>query len=85
MLLRAAILLLLVYGFYRWRRWRRLSHRQGPGKPQSGGKGEEGEKKSQPMLPCRHCGTFVPRDEALPGPGEHLFCSPGCRDAHPRD
>lgn len=82
MLLRAALLVLLIYGFYRWRRWRRLSHQPGPTRPRDGGKGEGRGKESQPMVPCRQCGTFVPRDQALFGPNGQAFCSPACRDAH---
>ena len=35
---------------------------------------------SQPIVPCKACGTFVPRDRALTDErGEH-FCSAECRD-----
>jgi formamidopyrimidine-DNA glycosylase len=75
MLLRAALLALIIYGFYRWRRYRRSL-----GQGSSGGRRQQTSNHSQPMLPCRRCGTFVPRDDALPGPRGQSFCSSECRD-----
>ena len=35
---------------------------------------------AQPMLTCAHCGTHLPRDEALPGRGG-VFCDAAHRAA----
>lgn len=75
MLLRLALLGLIIYGIYRWRRWRRSLPSRRPGSERSA------PPESQSMVPCRRCGTFLPRSDALPGPGERLFCSERCRDA----
>ena len=75
MLLRAALLALIIYGFYRWRRYRRAL-----GQRSTGERRQKKAEDSQPMLPCRRCGTFIPRDEALPGQRGQSFCSPECRD-----
>ncbi|WP_459942060.1 hypothetical protein [Deferrisoma palaeochoriense] len=29
-----------------------------------------------------HCGVYVPKESAVPGPGGTYFCSEACRDAH---
>ncbi|NOY44533.1 MAG: hypothetical protein GXP50_03645 [Deltaproteobacteria bacterium] len=29
-----------------------------------------------------HCGVYVPKESAVPGPGGAYFCSEACRDAH---
>ena len=77
MLLRLALLGLIIYGIYRWRRWRRsLPSRRPRPDPERGARPE-----TQSMVPCRRCGTFLPRSDALPGPGERLYCSKRCRDA----
>ena len=36
------------------------------------------------MVRCAHCGVYVPAGDALRR-GEHVCCSPKCRDAGPRE
>ena len=36
------------------------------------------------MVCCAHCGVYVPAGDALRR-GEHVYCSPKCRDAGPRE
>ncbi len=38
---------------------------------------------SQPVVPCKTCGTFVPRDRALTDEHGHHYCSPQCRERPP--
>jgi hypothetical protein len=80
MLVRLALLALAIYGIYRWRRWRRSRARG----RDSAGSDEAPPGTAQPIIPCRRCGTFVPRDQALPGPGHRIYCSGECRDADNR-
>jgi hypothetical protein len=35
---------------------------------------------SQPIVPCKACGTFVPRDRAVTDDSGDHFCSEQCRD-----
>ena len=35
---------------------------------------------SQPIVPCKACGTFVPRDRALTDESGERYCSSQCRD-----
>jgi uncharacterized protein len=32
------------------------------------------------LVACSHCGTYVPATRALTAGGDHVFCSPECRD-----
>ena len=43
--------------------------------PTSPGNGER-------MVECPECGLHLPLSEALPGPGEHFFCSEAHRNRH---
>jgi len=33
---------------------------------------------SQPVVPCKTCGTFIPRDQARTDGEGHYFCSAPC-------
>jgi hypothetical protein len=35
---------------------------------------------TQPIVPCKACGTFVPRNQALTDDRGDHYCSPECRD-----
>ena len=39
---------------------------------------------SQPIIPCKVCGTFVPRDRALFDEAGHAYCSDACRRSRTR-
>jgi uncharacterized protein len=41
----------------------------------------EGSAQVQPMLTCAHCGTHLPREDALPGRGG-VFCDAAHRAAY---
>jgi ribosomal protein L32 len=47
----------------RKRRQRRMEHRPGT---------------SEELVACARCGTYVPRDRALPGPGGSALCGETC-------
>ncbi|MFA9459363.1 PP0621 family protein [Thiohalorhabdus methylotrophus] len=36
---------------------------------------------SQPVVPCKSCGTFVPKKQALEDGQGHFYCSDKCREA----
>ena len=66
------VLLLLAVFALLWLLRRGLRRRARPLRPGAGP-----AQPAQPMLTCAHCGTHLPRDEALPGRGG-VFCG----DAH---
>ena len=39
---------------------------------------------SQPIVPCKTCGTFVPRDRAVLDEDGHAYCSVVCRENRER-
>ena len=40
---------------------------------------------SQPIVPCKTCRTFVPRDRAVLDEEGHAYCSAECRGAREHD
>ena len=48
--------------------------------PESGSPAAQQPSESQPMVPCKTCGTFIPRERTLADDRGHLYCSPECRD-----
>lgn len=62
------VLLALAAGVWLWRSGREdrggRANRHGAATP----------KPTAPMVPCRHCGVHIPREEALPG-ASGLYCS----------
>jgi uncharacterized protein len=64
------VLLLIVLGGIWWIRQQRK-----PNQPASKKSG------TQVMVPCAHCGTHVPEDDAMPGT-RGLYCSAAHRDIH---
>jgi uncharacterized protein len=64
------VILLIVLGGIWWIRQQRKPNKPAP--PPSG---------TQTMLPCAHCGTHVPEDEALPGK-QGVYCSEAHRHTH---
>lgn len=43
---------------------------------------DSGQLKGGELVQDPVCGVYIPKDTALKGPGDHLFCSPECRDAY---
>jgi hypothetical protein len=73
MILRLIALALLVYFAYRLiRRAADTFLPKSPPNPKA--------PESQPIVPCKACGTFVPRDNALTDEGGDHYCSEQCRD-----
>ncbi|MEF8794624.1 PP0621 family protein [Thiohalorhabdus sp.] len=73
MILRLIALAILI--FFAYRLIRRAADRllpQAPPDPKA--------PESQPIVPCKACGTFVPRDEAIIDDDGDQFCSEQCRD-----
>jgi uncharacterized protein len=64
------VLLLIVLGAIWWLRQQRKPD-QAPSKKNG----------PQAMLPCAHCGTHVPEDDAIRG-SRGLYCSVAHRDSH---
>ena len=64
------VLLLIVLGGIWWIRQQRKPD-QAPRKPSG----------TQVMVPCGHCGTHVPEDDAIQGT-RGLYCSAAHRDSH---
>ena len=64
-----AVLVFLAYHFIR-RAVRRLAPPQDDATPSQA---------SQPIVPCKVCGTFVPRNRALFDEEGHAYCSEACR------
>jgi hypothetical protein len=40
--------------------------------------------RSETLVRCARCGTFVAAPRALKGVGEEVFCSEGCRESPPQ-
>ncbi len=70
-LLAFGVAVFLVYRLIRW-----LMDHLGP----YGGPSDPGPAPDQPIVPCKACGTFVPRDEAIQDEQGRTFCSPACQE-----
>ncbi len=76
MILRLLAFALAVYLVYRLIRWG-MDILASPKRP------SPGPPPDQPIVPCKACGTFIPRDEADVDDRGHIFCSTECRADEP--
>ncbi|MFP4614407.1 MAG: PP0621 family protein [Thiohalorhabdus sp.] len=71
MILRLIALAVLIYFAYRL--VRRVLAKLQPPRPDTPPTSE-----SQPVVPCKACGTFVPKDRARTDDRGHFYCSDRC-------
>jgi hypothetical protein len=85
------ILLIILVLYALWRivtAWGRRIGRDSPGadsysrfhpdKRRQRTRGQQGD--PEQLVACSRCGTYVPAPRALTAGGDHVFCSPECRD-----
>ena len=71
------LLALAVLLFFAYRLIRRVLHKLAP--PPDTADQSPGD--TQPIIPCKVCGTFVPRDRAVFDDEGQAYCSQDCRQS----